>query len=77
MVQSTETIVRGRIAHLGVAPLPERPSFRVALRDMGHAPVGLCDQAQLLERLVPRGVEGIEVEPNLWGERATWLSGAI
>ena len=59
---------------LVAAPYPERRMIRVVPRDVGHAPVGLLDLAQLLELLLPSGLEGIEDEPNLRRARATQLS---
>ena len=44
--------------------------LQVRLRDVRHAPVGLCEETQLLERVVPRGLEGIEHEPDLRRARA-------
>ena len=42
-----------RLSH---APIPERRLLQVALRDVGLAPVGICDLAQLLQALVPPGI---------------------
>jgi len=39
-----------------VAPLPELRPLQIAFRDMGHAPVGRCDQTQLFQPLVPVGI---------------------
>jgi len=61
-------------ARLIHAPHPERPPLRVKRRDVGHAPVGHCDLAQLLQPLVPRGLREIEDEPDLRRARATRLS---
>ena len=55
----------GGSSRLRDTPLPELRPFRVVLRDVGLAPVGLCEQAQLLERLVPLVFVKTEDEPDL------------
>jgi hypothetical protein len=55
----------GGSSHLRDTPLPELRLLRVALRDVGHAPVGFCEQAQFLERLIPLVLVKTEDEPDL------------
>ena len=61
-------------SHLSEAPAPKIRPLRVRRRDVSHTPVALCEQAQLLQPLVPRGLEEFEVKPDLRRARATQLA---
>jgi len=59
----------GGSSHLPVTPPSKLRLIRVRCRDVGHAPVVLREQAQLLQPLVPRGLSSLvetEVELDLW-----------
>ena len=58
-----------------MAPRPKLRPLRIIRRDVGHAPVGLREQAQLLENVFDfLGPEVIEDEPDLRRARATQLT---
>ena len=61
---------RGGSSCLLAAPQPELRSVRVVPQDVSHASVALCEQAQLLERLLPRVLTIFEDELDLRWARA-------